>query len=150
MNDISEIKENKKKLTVKEKKKFLEELKEKYPVFKKAKPLKIGIFDELWAENPHFTRSELKQIMSFHVNSEKYIRKLVKKNHRYNLQDEKVEELSPEVKEKAIIRMEIIKKFQEEIEDKKKDKQKTAKDPEVDKAQEEKADKTDKAPSSGT
>jgi hypothetical protein len=89
------------KVNLDEVKPLLEKLKEKYPVFKKAKPLCETIAQEIQAENPELSEKQIEDILWWHQRSPKYAQKTVSKNHYYNLQEEKISEVTAEDKTKA-------------------------------------------------
>lgn len=83
--------------------KIMDFLKEKYPVFQKAKPLCYTIKEEIMADNPDFTLEQLKAALRWHVKGFKYQKKLLSKKHRYNLKEEKVSDITEREKKWAQI-----------------------------------------------
>lgn len=89
------------KVDLSEIKPLLEKLKEKYPVFKKAKPLCESIQAELQEDNPDLSEKQIADILWWHQRSPKYVQKTVSKSHYYNLKEEQISEITAEDKTKA-------------------------------------------------
>jgi sRNA-binding protein len=89
-------------------------LEEKFPNsfnFKEPKPLKLGIQRDLLSVSSPFSKSLLRKCLGVHMNSIAYLKATIQADWRYNLNGEKVEEVTQEQKDHALQQLQHKKKL---------------------------------------
>lgn len=64
---------------------LLEQLMERYPVFRDGKPLALGIHKAVLAEQPDLDKDAVRKAMRFHVQSTRYLKGIVEGAPRFDL-----------------------------------------------------------------
>ena len=73
--------------------------KERYPVFKKCLPLKMGIDRDILERHPDINAVLVKKALQFHVSNFKYLSSVCKQTHRFDLDEQPTAEISEEEKQ---------------------------------------------------
>lgn len=74
----------------------------KYDVFKKFKPLAVGIENELVAALPQFSEELIKRVLSNHCRRPKYVKSVARGGKRFNLENRFQGEVSEEERQYAL------------------------------------------------
>jgi len=74
--------------------------------FKKPKPLKLGIQHDLLSIPSPYSKKLLRKCLGVYVNSKAYLEATIQENWRYDLNGEKIEEITQEQKDHALKQLE--------------------------------------------
>lgn len=82
--------------------KVLSDFRENVAVIRDCKALAIGIDKQFFERYPDISRKNLRNVLSIHTNSLRYLRAMAKATHRHDIDDNPVAEVTPEHHEYAV------------------------------------------------